>query len=218
MPDISKNVLGVLIATPIVAVLGFAVVALHDDYVIELVMPPMVKESSPYGTAPLLVELDQRYQRVGEAVAVEERANPMQPAIEEIREELLNLRDDVSALRLLSPAPAPILQPVATIEQVRLYLSMVEGEEHLIVLNGNSPSLSRDIRYGGRYALSLAGTAVDPTEAPLRAELRNLHAPGLPEHAAIGRIPERHFDRLSGRSRGFVVADVHLVDAPPETR
>ena len=216
MPDISKNVLGTVIGIALTAVLGFAVVVLHDDYVIKLVMPPMIVESPAHGTAPLLVKLDQRYRQLDDEAALTTREDPMEPVIEEIQNALRNLRRDIAELRPPEPSP-PMLGPAVTIERVRLYLSTVQGEENLIVLNGNSPTLSKDIRYGGQYALSLAGAAVNTTEPPLRAELRNLHAPDQPEHAAIGRIPQRYFNKLDGRSRGYVVADIHLVEAPPET-
>ena len=216
-----KSVVGAVAGAMICGLLGWAVFALHDDYVIRFVMPPMV-DPNGHPPGPLLVKLDDRYALKPEESTDNAGDTAVQrTAVDDIEEELRALRHVVDQLRdsveqtgsQVEPATSPV-DPPQKIEGVRLYLSTVEGEEDLVVLNGDSPRLAQDIRYGALYGVSLAGGQFsEDDEGLLRAELQRLDAPGQGGYAAIGRIPIRHFEKLGGRSRGYVVADLHLLGA-----
>ena len=96
---------------------------------------------------------------------------------------------------------------------VKLYMSTIENESSLIVLNGNNPKIAQFVKYGQLYQASVVGglncengCATDA----LRAELRNLDADDASSYEAIGRIPARQYDKLNGRSRHRVDALIEL--------
>ena len=219
--EFRKTVLGVVTGTAICGILGWAVFALHDDYVVGFVMPAMVETSATRTEAPLIAKLDGRYMRKPEEStddAADDKARwravePIQKELRRLRHAVEELRQEVEPIRSAAgPAGSP-LDPPWTIPRVRLYLSTVEGEEHSVVLNGNSPRLAEDVRYGAQYGVSLPGGRIlGQGERWLRAELRSLDAPGQVGDAAIGRVPKRYFDALGGRTLGYVVADLHLLE------
>lgn len=165
----------------------------------------MVDQSVTRPTAPLIAKLDDHYVlKTEDSTDDGDTDNVQRSAVDRIEEELLKLRHVVEELRIeiiepaspVEPAASPV-DPLKKIDDARLYLSTVEGEEDLIVLNGNSPRLANDIRYGALYGLSLPDAQrLDENEGLLRAELRGLDTPGQGGYAAIGRIPKRPFERL----------------------
>lgn len=212
--DIVGKVVVPIVSSVLLVVFGWMVVTVADDFVIQFVMPPMFKAESG-GTAPLYRRLDTRYmRRPDENSGVEEQPISINDVREAVKEEL---RHHLEALHKPDVVSEEAQQATATqkVENVRLYLSTVEGEENLIVLNGSSPRLSQNIRYGALYVVSRTGTFADQNASPLRAELRNLDAPGQGIYAVIGRIPTQHFERLGGRQLGYVDADIHLSSATP---
>ena len=209
---------GIFIACSVsAAVLGWVVAAVADDIVLDFVMPPMVGSTDKlFGSAPLVSLLDDRYvrspdddnQNEGQRISIDE-------VREAVREEL---EGHVDAYHQSDGVTGGAQNAAATqeVENVRLYLSTVEGEDSLIVLNGNNPML-RNILHGDLFVVSRSGVVPDETasQSPLRAELRNLDAPGQGMYASIGRVPQQHFERLGGRVFGYVDADIRLVSALP---
>ena len=74
------------------------------------------------------------------------------------------------------------------------------------MLNGNNVRLANEIRFDALIQ------RIPPGWPILGARQRGTRRSDAPRaaDAAMGRIPERHFDMLGGRSLGYVVADRHL--------